>query len=338
MPGLFSPLRIRNQTLPNRLVLPPMATSRGEDGAPAAYHLGHYGKLARAGSGTIIVEHTYVLPNGRLNDLQLGLVDDGARASWEELARTIKEGGSRAILQITHAGSTASAAVVGKVVGPSAVRHPRGKDDPQELSASQLSELMSAFVSAAVRAREAGFDGVEIHGAHGYLLNQFLSPLTNQRTDEYGGSLSGRARFPLEVVRAVREALDSDCLVFFRLGAHDFVPGGFSLSGAREVAGWLAGAGVDVIDISGGMGGYPRHGDLAEVKIEGTSFQPLYFLPLVDVIKAEVGVPVIFTGGVTDPAVANLLIERDECDLVGVARAQLADPSWAEKARQALDA
>lgn len=334
---LFSPLDLGRMSVANRVVLPPMATTQaGDDGLPTAGHVDHYSKFARHGVGLIILEHTYVRPDGRAHAGQLGLGRGDDAGAWRRLAAGAGAGESLAVLQLTHCGSSATAEVAGQVLGPSAVMHPRGRELPRQLDPAQLQAVQEAFVGAAVRAVEAGFAGVELHGAHGYLFNQFLSPLTNTRKDGYGGDLECRARFPLEVTRAVRAALGPEPLLLYRLGADDLIPGGFTVAESCTLAGWLEAAGVDAIDVSGGLGGYPREVAATPLTVGGVAVEPLYLLPLASAVSARVQVPVIYTGGVSDPQVAELILRAGHADLVGVGRAQLADPGWIEGARRSM--
>lgn len=334
MDTLFSPLKRGRLEVSNRVVLPPMATNKAREGAPTEFHTTHYGAFASAGVGTVIVEHAYVASSGRLNDLQLGIDRDEHMESWKALAGAIIQEGALAIVQITHAGGSTTQEVAGQVLAPSDGIHPRGKEKARGLTPEELEQLADLYVKAAKRAQAAGFDGVEIHGAHGYLLNQFLSPLTNRRTDSYGGSLENRARFPLEVTHRVRE--ETDGLVLYRLGADDFLPGGFSLEEASQVALWLEEAGVDALDISGGLAAYPGQEPDRVYQVEGQESSPLYLLPLARGIRSRVEVPVIYTGGVTRAGEADLLIRKGDADLVGVGRAHLRDSGWAREARKLL--
>jgi len=284
---------------------------------------------AAAGCGLIIVEHAFIDPRGRNSATQLGVYSDGMIEGLSRLASAIRGEGAAAALQISHAGSRASPGVLGaiKPVAPSAVRHPYDPagEIPEALSQSQIREVIGAFGSAAVRAREAGFDAVEIHGAHGFLLSQFLSPLTNQRTDEFGGNVDNRSRIHLAVLGEVRRRVGSAFPVFVRLGAHDETPGGLELNDACEAATRLAAGGVDLIDVSGGLQGS-----------RGLGQDPGYFVPYAAAIKARVKVPVIVTGGIREPALADRIVRDGHADLVGIGRAMLDDPEWARKAIAAL--
>jgi len=327
MAGLLTPLEYRGLVLRNRIVMPPMASDVATpEGEPTGRHLDHYLPRARGGVGLVIVEHSYVELRGRLTRTQLGIHHDGLVDAFRPLVDAIHETGARVAIQITHAGGATTEEVCGtRPVGPSGVPHPRSGCAPRALGAEELPSLVEAFGAAARRARLAGFDAVEIHGAHGFLLNQFLSPLTNRRQDGYGGSLENRARFPLEVVRAVRRAVGPDFPVLYRLGAADNVPGGLTLEESQVVAPWLVEAGVDVLDVSGGLGGSRPPGA-----------PPGYFVPLAEGIKRVVEVPVVVTGGITDPFFADGIVRAGKADLVGIGRALLADPDWARKAIASL--
>jgi NADPH2 dehydrogenase len=323
MSRLFSPLAVKGLELRNRIVMPPMASSLAtEDGAVTEKHFDYY--LTRAGVGLIIVEHTFIEPAGRHKPKQLAVYDDRFLPGLKKLAEKIREAGPGVALQLAHAGSNSASSP--EPVGPSAVPHPVSGRVPRELTRADLTELLVAYRAAARRAVAAGFSAVEIHGAHGYLLNQFLSPLTNKRRDEYGGSLENRLRFPLEVVTAVREEVGPRYPILYRLGADDNMAGGFTLAEARQIAPKLVEAGVDILDISGGLGGGRPAGA-----------PPAYFAPLAAGIKEVVPVPVILTGGITTPRLAEELLQQGKGDLIGIGRALLAEPDWPRRARRELE-
>ena len=273
--------------------------------------------------GLPIVEHAYVSLLGKLSLKQLGIYNDTLIPGLEKLAAEIHGVGAPAVLQITHAGGVANKRVInGQPAGPSATGKAR------ELQKSELAKIADEFASAAQRALKAGFDGVELHGAHGYLLNQFLSPLLNKRADEYGGSLENRVRFPLLVVEKVREILGNKILLY-RLGSDDLAPNGTHIEESVAFAVKLEQAGVDIIDVSGGMcGSEPKQ--LEHVKG--------YFIPQANAVKNVVKVPVIGVGGITSAKYADELIRDGKVDFVAVGRAFLRDPGWAEKAVQTLKA
>jgi len=326
--SLASPFDLRHLHLRNRLVMPPMATGMaGDDGQLTVSHVEHYRKRASAGVGLIIFEHSYVHLDGRYERGQAGIDRDDLLGGFREVTSAVKSEGAAIALQITHAGSAATRESMGtRLLGPSPVLHPvMGRGVPEELTAAEMHLIARMFAAAATRASEAGFDAVEIHGAHGYLLSQFLSPLTNIRSDEYGGTLENRMRFPLEVTRAVRAAVGTDFPLLYRLGAWDGVKDGLMLDDAVTVAAALLEAGVDMVDVSGGMcGSRPDF-------LQGTQG---YFVPLAARIRRESGAPVICAGGITEPEFANRLVKYDRVDLVGAGRALLTDADWA---RRALD-
>ncbi|MGE5654007.1 MAG: NADH:flavin oxidoreductase [Bacillota bacterium] len=326
MPHLFSELDVAGVTMKNRIVMPPLANNMAnEDGSVNDELIAHYVKRAHAEVGMIVVEHSYVCPTGKLTNRQLGIHNDSMIEGLRSLVDAVHEAGGKIGIQITHAGSATSSEVIGEQpMGPSPIIHPRGKGAPRELSAAELVRLAKEFATAAHRAKAAGFDMVEVHGAHGYLLSQFLSPLANQRTDQYGGSLENRLRFPLEVVRAVRQSVGDKYAVWYRLGADDRMPGGTTLEHGIYAAQELEKAGINVLDISGGMVGGRTDGPQG------------YYVPLSTAIKQAVQIPVMVTGGITAPSFADEVIRKEQADLVGIGRALLRDHEWAVKARAAL--
>ncbi len=330
MSGLFSPLTVKQFILKNRIVLPPMANNMSDDsGAVTDAHIEHYVRRARAGVGMVIVEHSYIRRDGRVNKQQLGIYDDALIPGLRRLAEAVKACDTVVGIQITHGGGKATRETAGtQPVAPSDGIVPGASEPARALTLEEIPEIVEAFVAAARRALAAGFDFVEIHGAHGYLLSQFLSPLTNRRTDAYGGDLEGRLRMPLEVTRAVRQVVDEDHLLLYRLGANDLLPGGLTEEEGREAAKALAAAGVDLLDVSGGLGG------AAPPDWDGTSQG--YFVPMAAAIRAEINIPVVVAGGITDPVFADQVIREGKVDLVAIGRAMLADPDWAAKAREKL--
>lgn len=329
MAGLLDPISIRHLELKNRIVLPPMATTKSrDDGAVTDSVVEHYVKMAQGGVGLIIVEHAYVFPSGKASGGQLGIYQDELLPGLRELAQAIRQSGSKVGIQINHAGSRTSAEVIGmQPLGPSDVPVPGDEEVPRPASADELEEISSGFASAARRAVQAGLDLVEIHGAHGFLLSEFLSPFTNRRSDRYGGSFENRCRFPLEVVNKVRQAIGHDFILFYRLGADDLIPGGLTITDSTRFASLLAAAGVDCLDVSGGLCGS------APQRLQSISG---YFVPLAEAIKEVVDIPVIVAGGITEPKFADKLIRAGKVDLVAVGRAQLKDPEWVGRAREVL--
>jgi len=327
--GLLDPTNIRHLDLKNRIVVPPMAINQcGSDGAVTDSVVEHYVRMAQAGVGLIIVENAYVLPSGKANRKQLGIYQDKLVAGLRELAQAVHQAGSKVGIQINHAGSRTSAELIGaQPLAPSFVPVPGDEVVPRPASADELEEISRAFASAARRAVQAGFDLVVVQSAHGYLLSEFLSPHTNRRSDRYGGSFENRCRFPLEVVRKVREAIGQGFILFYRLGADDLTSGGLTIRESARFAPLLAATGVDCLDVSGGLcGSAPDHLQ----SIQG------YFVPLAEAIKKAVDIPVMVAGGITEPEFADRLIRGRKVDLVAIGRAQLKDPHWAVRAREVL--
>jgi len=301
--------------------MPPMQTGRATiEGAVTNRLINFYVRRSTA-LGLLIVEHCYVSAAGRLSFKQLGIHDDNLISGLEKLATSIHAVGTPVVVQISHAGGVANRHVIGRrPAGPSATRRAR------KLIKSEIESLVEEFAVATERAIKAGFDGVELHGAHGFLFNQFLSPLLNKRKDEYGGSLENRIRFPLMAVEKVRESLKGR-LLLYRLGADDLNPNGTRIEDAATFAVKLEQHGVDIIDVSGGMcGSEPRQ----LRKVKG------YFVPQAYEIKKAVTAPVIGVGGITKAEYADKLIRDGKIDLVAVGRALWKDPQWAEKAAERL--
>lgn len=329
MPDLLSPLALGPLRLRNRIVMPPMWSGHAHpDGSVTDAIVEYHRRRAAAGCGLVIVEHSFVHPRGRHSDTQLGAHDDAMTAGLARLAAAVKAEGAVACLQISHAGSrTTSAVVFRPPLAPSALRHPYEPEGevPGEATVDDLRVVVRSFGEAAARAGEAGFDAVEVHAAHGFLLSQFLSPLTNRRQDAYGGSPENRLRLHLEVLAEVRRRLDGRLPVFVRLGAHDETPGGLTTEESAPAAARLAEAGAAAVDVSGGLCGSRPSGR-----------GPAYFLPYAEAVKAAVAVPVVVTGGITEPALADRIVREGKADLVGVGRAMLADADWARKAIESL--
>ena len=324
---LASELTIGSMIVKNRIVMPPMASNRAtEEGGVVPEIIEHYETRSRESVGTIIVEHTYVSPGAKSSIQQMGIYEDELILGLSAIAASISSHGCLASIQLTHPGSNTKEGVCeGTPVAPSAVTHPMSGMEPRELSREEMSELKAHFVHAALRAEKAGFQAVELHGAHGYLLNQFLSPLTNKRTDAYGGSLENRAKFPLEVVEAVRTALQLESILMYRLGADDLLEGGLTIDVTAQAAAWLEDAGVDFFDVSGGISGP-----------EIASEKPGYFRVHSRAVKETVEVPVMVTGGITTSEQAEEILESGDADAIGVGRALLENPKWASAALEFL--
>jgi NADPH2 dehydrogenase len=333
VPDLATPLELGALTLQNRIVMPPMANNLADErGRVTDRLLEHYRRHASGGAALIVVEHAYVTREGRVHQQQLGIAEDDAVEGLAELARTIKAGGARTILQITHGGARCPSEATGRPpAGPSPVAVPGDREEPRTLTAEEIEEIPSLFAAAARRAIEAGFDGVEVHGAHGYLLNEFASPLTNRREDEYGGSLDNRLRLPEAVVRAVRDAIGSSALLAYRLAAEDGCEGGLSAADVAGFAPRLVEWGVEFVDCSGGLCGS---------RPESRTKQGFFAEAAAEVRRAlrasGSGVPVSAVGGITEPEFADRLVRDEVVDLVCVGRAQLKDPEWPRKALEWL--
>lgn len=321
--GLFDPLNVKGITLRNRIVMPPMQSGRASfEGAVTNKLINFYVRRSSA-LGLPIVEHAYVSPTGKIGPKQLGIYDDALVPGFEKLAWAIHSVGAPAVVQISHAGAVANKKVIGVVpAGPSETGKTRMLEKPE------LDAIADEYALAAERAVKAGFDGVELHGAHGYLLNQFFSPLINKREDAFGGSLENRMRFPLLVVEKVRRCLCGK-LLLYRLGSDDLAPMGTQIEDAVTFAVKLEAAGVDILDVSGGMcGSEPKQ--LRQIKG--------YFIPQAQQIKKAVNVPVIGVGGITEAEFADKLVSDGKVDLVAVGRALWHDCEWPQKAAQKLNA
>jgi anthraniloyl-CoA monooxygenase len=329
VPPMFVPFALRGMELPNRVVVSPMCQYSAEDGVPNDWHLVHLGSRAVGGAGLVIAEMTDVLPEGRISPGCAGLWNDMQRDAWKRIVDFI-HGNSRSKIgvQLAHAGRKGATNVpwtnrgapltdgAWPLMAPSAVPWSEASQVPREMTRSDMDMVRDAFVSAARRAHEAGFDLVEIHLAHGYLLSSFLSPASNRRTDDYGGSLANRARFPLEVVDAVRAAWPKEKPISVRISATDWVDGGFSPDDAVEVARMLKAHGVDLVDVSSG-GTDP---------VARPSYGRLYQTPFAERIRAEAGIATMAVGAISTYDDVNTILLSGRADLVAIARAHLADP------------
>jgi 2,4-dienoyl-CoA reductase-like NADH-dependent reductase (Old Yellow Enzyme family) len=335
---LSSPIALGSHTVRNRLVMPPMVLfeKAGVGWRPSAAHVDYYGIRARAGIGLVVVEATAIAPEGRLAAFQLRAWDDAHVPELAKLASAIRAGGATGLVQIHHAGAESSSKAVegATLVSPSGVKALRpNADTPRELTAEEISELPAAYARAAVRCMAAGFDGVELHGAHGYLLSQFLSPAFNKREDAWGGeSVSDRMALPLAVVRAVREAVGPEAMVNYRLGAIECFEGGLTLHDGVEAARLLAQTGcIDALNVSNGAGG----GDWPPLP-NGFHFSHRMFVAAN--VRKAVTIPVIGVGGVKTGTEAERALAEGVCDMVAVGTALLADPEWARSALAGDDA
>jgi len=319
---LMQPMKLKNVEIKNRIVMPPMATSKSEDGQVTQKLVDYYDEKSKGGYiGLIITEHAYISKEGMADPGQISISKDSDIEGLKRITETIHNNGSKVIAQINHAGSAAEQKVTGcEPISASAIANTTGII-PHEMNQVDIERIIHCFAEAARRAKEAGFDGVEIHSAHGYLLNQFFSPLTNKRTDEYGGSLEGRIRIHMEIIKEIRKAVGADYLVALRLGACDYMEGGSTLSDGVAASKALEKAGLDLLDISGGLCRITRPDHK----------EPGYFGELTEAIKKEVSVPVILTGGITKGEHAEKLLKEGKADFIGVGRAIFKDSEWAKK-------
>ena len=337
---LFSPLQLRSVTLPNRIGVSPMCQYSSHDGFANDWHLVHLGSRAQGGAGLVIIEASAVLPEGRITPADMGIWKNEHIPMLQRIARFLQSQGAYAGIQLAHAGRKASmtAPFTGErllqpeeggwtTVAPSALPFSDKYSTPQALDIAGISQIIEAFVAAAGRAHTAGFDFLEIHAAHGYLLHEFLSPLSNQRTDEYGGSFENRVRLVLEVTKAVRTAWPDDLPLAVRISASDWVEGGWTIDDSVQLATLLRDLGVDLIDCSSG-------GNVPNAKIPEA---PGYQVPFAARIKKEAGIATAAVGMITQPTQANRIIEEGEADLVLLAREMLRDPYFAVHAAEALN-
>ena len=314
---LQEPILIGKLRVGNRLVMPPMQTNKTERGHVTKELVDYYrDRAVCSGPGIIITEHSCITESGRAAAGQLSLASEELIEEHRRLTDAIREGGSKAFVQLNHAGSNG----IGDAVSASPVRIPVKKltKRPRALTAEEIREIEEQFAAAALRAVKAGYDGVEIHCAHAYLLNQFYSPMTNKRSDAYGGSLENRLRITLETVALVRQAIGGEIPIAVRLGGADYLPGGSKEEDAAQAGRLLEAAGVDLLDLSGGMCFFMRPGHL----------EAGYFSSMSEKVKASVSVPVLLTGGVNRLSEAEALLQSGKADLIGVGRALLKDAAW----------
>jgi 2,4-dienoyl-CoA reductase-like NADH-dependent reductase (Old Yellow Enzyme family)/thioredoxin reductase len=329
MGRLFEPFRIGGMKLKNRVVMPAMGTNfSSEDGCVTKRLLSYHVERARGGVGLIIVEGAYVEPRGRGSVRQLGVDDDDKVSGLRELASAIRANGAGAALQLFHGGRQSHSSIIGmQPVSASEVLCRLTGETPRALSVEEIHGVEEAFAEGARRCRDAGFDAVEIHGAHGYLINQFLSPLTNKRTDEYGGGVEGRARFLLEILGLTREKVGGDYPVLCRINGDDYIEGGVTLEDAKKTARLLEAAGVDAIHVSGGIYDSP-----VPVTTGPMALPRGHMVHLAAAIRKVVSVPVIAVGRINDPELAETVLQEGKADLVSMGRGLLADPELPMKA------
>ncbi|MFD5624773.1 MULTISPECIES: NADH:flavin oxidoreductase/NADH oxidase [unclassified Streptomyces] len=347
MSALFQPFTLRDVTIPNRVWMPPMcqysaAPDGPSAGAPNDWHFAHYAARSAGGTGLIIVEASAVSPEGRISPYDLGIWNDTQVEAFRRITRFLTSQGTVPGIQLAHAGRKASTdrpwkggAPVGpdaygwQPLGPSPLPFAADHPVPAELTVAEIQEIVGQFVDAARRALDAGFEVAEIHGAHGYLINEFLSPHSNHRTDSYGGSYENRTRFALEVVDAVREVWPEDKPLFFRISATDWLEeDGWTADDTVRFAGQLKEHGVDLLDVSTG-------GNASGVRIP---VGPGYQVPFAARVKAETPLPVAAVGLITDVEQAEKIVANGEADAVLLGRELLRNPSFARLAARTLGA
>ena len=340
MTVLFSSLKLRELTLKNRIVVSPMCQYSAENGCATAWHMQHLGSLALSGAAMLCVEATAVEADGRISPGDLGLFDDATEAALVPVLAMIRKYSEVAMtVQLAHAGRKGSCSVPWENDGqqlalenggwqttaPSAIPYRETERPPLALDASGMTRIRDAFAKAATRADKLGFDAIELHGAHGYLLHELMSPLSNQRTDAYGGSLENRIRFPLEIFEAVRAAFPKHKPIGMRVSASDWVDGGWDLAQTIILTKELKLRGIDWIDCSSG-GLSPKQ----KIPVE-----PGYQVPFAEAVKAT-GITTMSVGLITEPAQAEEILASGKADLIALARGMLYDPRWGWHAAAAL--
>lgn len=344
MSKLFSPVTYRGMTLKNRAIVAPMCQYSARHGLANDWHLVHLGRFALGGFSLVIAEATGVTPEGRISYACLGLWDDAQIAPLKRIVDFLHRNGAKAGIQLAHAGRKANSVIPWRggfneteaekkelafeswtSVAPSAERHTASYTVPEALDTAGLARVRDGFVAATKRADAAGFDMIELHSAHGYLLNQFLSPIANKRSDAYGGSLANRMRFPLEVARAVRAAWPSDKPAFVRISVTDWIDGGVTVEESVAYAKELKAIGYDVVHCtSSGFDG-------AKIPVE-----PLYQVPLAEAVRKGADVHTAAVGLITKAEEAERILENGQADLIALARQALDDPNWPVHAMREL--
>ena len=333
MSKLFSPTALGPLQLSNRIAIAPMCQYSAIEGLATDWHMIHLGNLALSGAALLIIEATAVVPEGRISPDDLGLWSDAHADALDPIVRAMRRHSPIKIaIQLAHAGRKASSQAPWEgganippgqprgwqTVAPSSVPHAEDDPAPLELDAEGLARIRDGFVAAARRAHALGLDAIELHGAHGYLLHEFLSPLSNLREDDYGGSLDNRMRFPLEIVDAVRSAVPGGMAVGMRISATDWVEGGWEIEQSVRFAHELKARGCDFIHVStGGLS-----------PLQQIALEPGYQIAYAQRIKRETGMPTIGVGLITEPEHAERILQDGEADVIGLARAMLYDPRW----------
>ena len=339
MSHLFSPLNLRELDIQNRIFVSPMCQYSSRDGMPSDWHLVHLGSRAVGGAGLVMVEASAVSAQGRITPEDSGIWNSDQAKALAPVARFIREQGAVPAIQLAHAGRKASTDIPWKGSGPLDAKHggwqtlaasalpfAAGFPAPREATLQDLEIILGQFAAAARRSFEAGFEVVEIHMAHGYLLHEFLSPLSNQRSDDFGGSLENRLRFPLRVAKAVRDIWPEHLPVFVRISASDWMAGGWDLPQSLELCRGLQAIGIDLIDCSSG----------GLVPEAAPPFGPGFQTPFASAVKRELGLATGAVGFITEAAQAEQIVATGLADAVFLARAMLRDPYWPLHAAKAL--
>ena len=341
MSALFSPFKLAGITLENRIVVSPMCQYSAIDGSATDWHIMHLGQMALSGAGLLILEASGVEARGRISPGCLGLYSDGNEQALERVLNALRPHSRTKLgIQLAHAGRKAScdlpwrgnkpltnsAAGGWETVAPSAVPFAEGWTMPKPLDRAEMDKIVAAFVQSTKRALRLGFDLIELHGAHGYLVSEFLSPIANKRTDDYGGSLENRMRFPLEIARAVRGAWPRERALGVRLNGTDFTPGGIVVDETAIVAAALTSHGIDYVCVSGG-GNSPKQ----EIPVKAH-----YQVPFAAEVKRRSGLTTMAVGMIAEPKAADGIITSGEADLVALARGLLDNPRWGWHAAEVL--
>ncbi|MGB6754035.1 MAG: NADH:flavin oxidoreductase, partial [Xanthobacteraceae bacterium] len=335
---LLTPARIGPVEIKNRIVMPPMTTRTADDeGFVTEDSIAYYMARVRGGTGLITVEMASPEKAGRHRRREVGIYDDRFVPGLTRLVDEIHRGGAKASIQLGHGGGHTRIDICGETpIAPSAIPHPVYETTfetiiPEAMTKARIEQTTAAYVASAHRAKAAGFDCVEIHAAHGYLISQFHAPFENLRTDEFGGSLVNRARFGLNVLRAVKGKVPG-IAVIYRLSVEDYFPGGMPFSEGRQVALWAAQAGADALHITAG---HYRSLPSAQIVLPPMSFSDAPFLDFAAAVKKDVGIPVIAVGRLGDPAIARAAVEDGNADFIALGRTLIADPQWVEKVSRA---
>lgn len=325
MAGLFDEMTVHGLTLKNRIIVSPMCQYQANtDGSVTDWHTVHYGSMALGGAGLMMMEATSVESRGRISEHDVGIWHDDHIPGLAKIVEFAHKWDTKIGIQLGHAGRKADLKT--EIVAPSAVSFSHRYQNPTALSKADIATVVQAFADAAERAVKAGFDMVELHGAHGYLIHQFLSPVSNVRTDEYGGSRENRVRFPIEVIAAVRQAVGQVMPIFLRVSGSEYADTGYSVDDMITYCQAFQAAGVDLIDVSSG-------GNLPTAP---PAVYPGYQVPFADIIHRTVGIPVASVGMLEDPVLADHVIRSGRADMVVIGRGFLRDKHWAHNAAKAL--